>query len=140
MNGDCIFCKIAAGELPSYTLFEDGEFKIILDRYPWSRGHALVLLKRHAKNIFELTEPEASKLSAHVLRAAGAVNAALAPDGINILQNNGEAAGQSVGHFHTHIIPRYQNDEIDMLFPHSDPPREEFEAILNKIKKYQPFG
>ena len=134
MDVDCIFCKIAAGTLPSYTIYEDGEFKIILDRFPWIGGHTLIILKRHAETFFELTKQEGARLFELTSAAANALNNTLTPDGLNIIQNNGEAAGQSVAHFHMHIIPRYKNDEINILFPHNDPPVADFEKILPGIK------
>ena len=133
MDNDCVFCKIAAGGLPSYSVYEDDEFKIILDRFPWIEGHTLILIKRHAETLFDLSAGEYARLSQLTLATANAIKKSLMPDGLNVMQNNGDAAGQSVAHFHTHIIPRYKNDGVHMLFPHNDPPPEDFKRILSSI-------
>ena len=92
--GDCIFCKIANGEIPSATLYEDEEFRVILDLGPASKGHSLILPKKHAANIFELPDEYVSKVMVVAKKIAKAVKEACHCDGVNILQNNGEAAGQ----------------------------------------------
>ena len=134
MDG-CVFCLIAEGAIPSYTVYEDELFKVILDRYPWSAGHTLIIAKRHAETVYDLNGAEAAALHILIASAANAINKSLKPDGLNILQNNGVAAGQSVGHFHVHLIPRYTGDNINMTFPANDPPAEEFESLLSEIKK-----
>lgn len=109
-KSDCIFCKIASGEIPSTTLYEDKDFRVIFDISPASKGHVLILPKEHSDNVFDLPEETASKIYVLAKKVAAAVKEALGCDGVNILQNNGEAAGQSVFHLHMHIIPRYQGD------------------------------
>ena len=107
---DCIFCKIANGEIPSRTLYEDEKFRVILDLNPATKGHALILPKDHASNLYELPEESAGAIMVLAKKLAVAMNERLQCDGLNLVQNNGEAAGQTVSHFHLHMIPRYVND------------------------------
>ena len=109
MKDDCIFCKIAAGEIPAATLYEDDDFRVILDLGPASRGHALILPKEHYADISEISEETAGKVLPLAKKMCAAMKAALGCAGINLVQNNGEATGQTVRHFHMHIIPRYEN-------------------------------
>ena len=102
---DCIFCKIAGGEIPSYTVYEDNDFRAIMDIAPASKGHVIILPKVHAADVFELEEDIASKIYVVAQKIAKAVKEATGCDGVNILQNNGEAAGQTVFHLHMHVIP-----------------------------------
>ena len=111
-DNNCIFCKIANGEIPSKTLYEDERFRVILDISPASKGHAIILVKQHAANIFELSEEDAAAIYVVAKKVATAMKKVLNCDGINILQNNGEAAGQTVFHLHMHIIPRYEGDQV----------------------------
>lgn len=107
---NCIFCKIANGEIPSTTLYEDEDFRVILDLGPATRGHALLLPKEHYKNLFELDDETASKVLGIAKKVGAKMVKALHADGFNLVQNNGEPAGQTVFHFHMHLIPRYEND------------------------------
>lgn len=107
---DCIFCKIANGEIPSNTVYEDEDFRAILDMGPAAKGHTLLLPKEHADNLFELPEDLASKALVTAKAVGKKIKEKLGADGLNIVQNNGEIAGQTVMHFHIHIIPRYKND------------------------------
>ena len=108
----CIFCKIAAGEIPSSTLYEDEDFRVILDIAPAAKGHAILLPKKHMSNLLEADEETLAKALPVVKKVSAALCKALNCDGINILQNNGEAAGQTVFHLHIHMIPRYKNDTV----------------------------
>ena len=108
----CIFCKIAAGEIPSATLYEDENFRVILDIAPAAKGHAILLPKKHAANLFEADEEMLAKALPVVKKVSAALCKTLNCDGINILQNNGEAAGQTVFHLHIHMIPRYKEDTV----------------------------
>lgn len=134
MDNNCIFCKIANGEIPSTTVYEDDMFRVILDLSPATKGHALILPKQHMANIYEMDEPTAQKVFVLASHIATAMKKSLNCDGINIVQNNGEAAGQTVFHFHMHIIPRYINDgqNINWIPGTSEP--EEREKIAQKIK------
>lgn len=135
MQKDCIFCKIANGEIPSKTIYEDEEFRAILDLGPASRGHALVLPKKHFADLFEMDDATASKVFVVAKRVAARMNKALGCAGFNLLQNNGEVAGQSVFHFHMHLIPRYQGDSVGLpAWKPGAPTQEELEetaALIN---------
>lgn len=111
-DSNCIFCKIANGEIPSKTLYEDDSFRVILDISPASKGHAIILPKNHAANLYELPEEDAAKIMVVAKKVATVLKDTLQCDGLNVLQNNGEAAGQTVFHLHVHLIPRYENDNI----------------------------
>jgi len=106
---DCIFCKIAAGEIPSYTIYEDEEFRVFLDVNPATKGHALIVPKTHYANIYEIDEEVAAKAMKLAKRLAVKMTEVFKCDGFNLVQNNNEAAGQTVFHFHMHLIPRYLN-------------------------------
>ena len=108
---NCIFCKIAAGEIPSATLYEDEDFRVILDLGPASKGHSLILPKTHYANLMEIPEDLAAKAFLVAKKMATKMVPALKADGMNVVQNNGEAAGQTVFHFHMHLIPRYAGDD-----------------------------
>ena len=104
---DCIFCKIAAGEIPSETVYEDEHFRAILDLGPAAKGHTLILPKEHFEDVTVLEEPYMSKVLPLAAKIGAAMKKELGCDGFNLVQNNGEAAGQTVHHFHMHVIPRY---------------------------------
>ena len=130
---ECIFCKIANGEIPSATLYEDNDFRVILDVNPASKGHTLILPKKHADNLYELPDETASKALVLAKNMASKIEKALECDGLNLVQNNGETAGQTVFHFHMHIIPRYKNDSVKLGWKPgklSDAMREELLSIL----------
>ncbi|MBO5199374.1 MAG: HIT family protein [Lachnospiraceae bacterium] len=112
MQENCIFCKIAAGEIPSATIYEDEVCRVILDIAPAAKGHAILLPKKHFANIFEIDKETAGSILYTASRVAAAMKEALGCDGINLLQNNGPAAGQTVFHLHIHIIPRFENDGL----------------------------
>ncbi len=112
MSDQCIFCKIANGEIPSSTIYEDEDFRVILDMGPAAKGHALLLPKKHFADLFELDDETAGKALKTAKKVAEKMTEALDCDGFNLVQNNGEAAGQTVFHFHIHLIPRYQEDGI----------------------------
>ena len=109
---NCIFCKIANGQIPSATLYEDEDFRVILDLGPAAKGHALVLPKEHAANLFELPDDLGGKALAVAKKVGDRLVKGLGCDGLNVVQNNGLAAGQTVFHFHMHLIPRFTNDHV----------------------------
>ena len=131
---DCLFCKIIAGEIPSYKIYEDDNFIAILNRFPAVQGSVLLLPKAHAENIFGLCEQELKELMPLAKRIAEKMQNVLRPDGINFLQNNGKAAGQEIFHYHLHIIPRFEGDSVKMGFPSTDPPHEQFLEIQEKLQ------
>lgn len=130
---DCIFCKIANGEIPSNTVYEDDEFRVILDLGPATEGHALVLPKEHFANLCELPEDWCGRAFTLAKKVAGQITEKLGCDGFNIVQNNGEAAGQTVPHFHIHLIPRYENDGQKIGWEPQSPSAEELAAVREKI-------
>ena len=131
---NCIFCKIANGEIPAATLYEDENFRVILDLGPASKGHALILPKSHAANIYELSDEMAAKAMSLAKKMATAMTAALKCDGFNIVQNNGECAGQTVFHFHMHLIPRYEGDQVGITWKPGTLTDEVKNEILEKLK------
>ncbi|MEE3392347.1 MAG: HIT family protein [Lachnospiraceae bacterium] len=116
LNDDCIFCKITKGEIPSEKIYEDDDFLVMLDINPASKGHAVILPKTHAENIFTLPDEYLSKVLFVARKTAKALKETLGCDGVNILQNNGEAAGQTVFHYHVHIIPRWNGDNVGITW------------------------
>ena len=131
---DCIFCKIANGEIPSATLYEDEDFRVILDLGPASKGHALILPKAHAANIYEISDDMAAKAMILAKKMATKMTEALKCDGFNIVQNNGEPAGQTVFHFHMHLIPRYEGDQMGITWKPGTLTDEVKNEILEKLK------
>lgn len=130
---NCIFCKIANGEIPSRTLYEDKDFRVILDLGPATRGHALILPKEHAANLFELPEETAGKAMILAKKMAARMKEKLNCDGFNVIQNNGEVAGQTVFHFHMHLIPRYENDGQPIQMKSGEATAEELDAVKARI-------
>lgn len=130
---NCIFCKILAGEIPSTVVYEDDDFKAILDVNPAARGHVIILPKNHAANIYELPDEDASKIMVVAKKIATAIEKAYHCDGVNILQNNGEAAGQTVFHLHVHVIPRFKGDTVNIGWKQGDMP-EDLDAICKEIQ------
>ena len=132
---NCIFCKIINGDIPSRRIYEDENFVVMMDVSPASKGHSLLLPKEHYANMFEMPE----ELLAEVLKVAQKVAAkmmtALNADGINILQNNGEAAGQTVFHYHMHLIPRYNGEEPMLTWEPKAYSADEMDAIKSSILK-----
>lgn len=109
---DCIFCKIAAGEIPSVKVYEDDRVLAFMDINPLSKGHLLIIPKAHAATIYEITEDDFLAVMSATHKLAAAVKKALNPDGINLLQLNGRAANQVVPHLHMHIVPRWSGDGL----------------------------
>ena len=130
----CIFCKIIKGDIPSSTIYEDENVKVILDIAPAAKGHAILLVKQHVANIFELDAELAGKIFGVVPKVAAAIKAELGCDGMNILQNNGEDAGQTVFHLHIHFIPRWKNDAVNMEWDKLSYADGEAAALAEAIK------
>lgn len=130
---NCIFCKIANGEIPSKVLYEDNEFKVILDLGPATKGHALILPKSHYRNLYEIPDEVAGRVMLLAKKMAVHMTEKLDCDGFNLVQNNGEAAGQTVFHFHMHLIPRYVEDGQTLGWRALDPAQEELEEIRKII-------
>ncbi len=127
---DCIFCKIANGEIPSATLYEDDDFRVILDLGPASKGHSLILPKAHAANIFEMPRDLLGKAMALAGDIGEKLVKGLPCDGLNVVQNNGESAGQTVFHFHIHLIPRMKDDHAGVSWKPGTLTEEDKQAVL----------
>ena len=135
-DSNCIFCKISGGEIPSKTIYEDEEFRVILDISPASKGHALIIHKEHYANLYEMPEDAAGRVMILAKKLAGHMTERLKCDGFNIVQNNGETAGQTVSHFHMHLIPRYAGDgnQDKLCWNHLELSQEELDEIWQKLK------
>lgn len=129
----CIFCKIANGEIPSKTLYEDQDVRVIFDISPASKGHAIIIPKQHAANLFECPDELAGKLLVVAKKVGAVLKEELSCDGVNILQNNGEAAGQTVFHLHVHIIPRYKEDTVTITWEHQEPDEALLTSLAEKV-------
>lgn len=130
---NCIFCKIANGEVPSKTLYEDDSFRVILDLGPATKGHALIIPKEHYANLYELPEETAGETMKLAKKMVMKMTERLGCEGFNLVQNNGDMAGQTVFHFHMHMIPRYQADGQKIGWKPQDATQEELEEIKNII-------
>ncbi len=133
INTNCIFCKIAEGEIPSKTIYEDEKFRVILDLGPATKGHALILPKQHYANIFEIPEKEVGEAFILAKKIAVIIKEKLNCDGFNIIQNNEKTAGQTVFHFHIHLIPRYFDDGQKINWQSQDVMQEELEEVKAQI-------
>ena len=130
---DCIFCKIANGEIPSATIYEDDEFRVILDIFPASKGHALIIPKTHSRDLYEIPEEQIQKVAVLAKRIGTKMKEVLNCDGLNIVQNNDLAAGQTVFHFHAHLIPRYEGDEVKLEWPNKELAQEDREYLMKVL-------
>lgn len=134
-DNNCIFCKIAAGEIPSKTIYEDDRFRVIMDLGAASEGHALILPKDHYANLMELDEETASSVLPLAGKISRAMMKSLDCDGLNLVQNNGEEAGQTVMHFHLHMIPRYKGGNEVIEWKPGSTSAEELEETAAKIRE-----
>lgn len=132
---DCIFCKLANGEIPTNALYEDDIVKVIFDANPAAKGHVLILPKEHFDNIYELDDDTAAHVFKVATKISKAYKKALDFDGLNIVQNNGEVAGQTVFHFHMHLIPRYKGDQVGITWHPGELSDADKEEILLKVKE-----
>ncbi len=133
-NPDCIFCKIVAGEIPAFKVFENDQTIAFMDINPASEGHCLVIPKNHTENIFTTPEDTLANMMSTTRRVATAVETALSPDGINVLQANGPGAAQSVFHLHFHVLPRKMGDEMALNWGLHPGDMDEILAVADKIK------
>ena len=132
MKNNCVFCAIAANEIPSFKVYEDDLVLAYLDINPFSKGHTLVIPKEHSSGLLDTADETLAALVARVKKVASHLKTALPCDGFNILQNNGEAAGQTVMHIHFHIVPRYGKEEISFVSQKGD--MDELKALADKIR------
>ncbi len=130
---DCIFCKLANGDIPTNTIYEDEDFRVFLDAAPATRGHCLIVPKEHFDNLEELDDNVAAKVLPLAKKMMKLLKDKLSWDGFNVVQNNGEVAGQTVFHFHTHLIPRYKTDGQNLNWKPQKPAEGEIEGILKEI-------
>ncbi len=128
---NCIFCKIANGEIPSATLYEDDEFRVILDLNPAAKGHSLVLPKEHYANLFEIPVDVLGRAAAVAKKVSQKLFSGLHATGLNLVQNNGASAGQTVFHFHLHMIPRYDGDSVRVGWKPGSLTEKDTEEILS---------
>lgn len=135
IKDDCIFCKLANGIFPTSAVYEDDTFKAILDIAPAAKGHVLILPKNHCDDLLSITPEAAAKALEVASRIANAQKKALGCDGINLLQNTGAAAGQSVFHLHIHLIPRYENDGVNIPWKTLSYAEGEAEEYAKKIRE-----
>lgn len=119
---NCIFCKIINGEIPSFTVYEDNDFKAILDLSPATKGHTLIIPKEHSITLLDLSDEKSEKLISVTKKIVSALKSVLGFSNYNLIQNNGRVAGQTVEHFHLHIIPRYSVEELTLWVPHENDP------------------
>ena len=133
-DSNCIFCKIANGEIPSRTIEENDMFRVVLDVGPATRGHALILPTEHYRNLYDLPEEMAAEAVKMAKKVALKMKEKLNCDGVNIVQNNEESAGQTVFHFHMHVIPRYKDDGQVIGWKPGQPTAEELDTIAEKLK------
>ncbi len=129
----CIFCKIANGEIPSETLYEEEGYRVILDLGPATRGHALILPKDHYASLYELPDEKCGEVLRLAKKMAVRMTDRLGCSGFNLVQNNGESAGQTVRHFHMHLIPRYDGDGQEIGWKPGKPEQEELKEIRKTI-------
>lgn len=133
-NPDCIFCKIVAGDIPCLKLYEDDATIAFMDINPANEGHALAVIKAHHENVYEIPDELVAACARTAKKVATAVRDALAPDGINLAQANGPGAAQSVPHFHMHILPRREGDELKLNWGHRPGDMEAVKAAFEKIR------
>jgi len=131
---DCVFCKIVAGQIPSTKVHEDGLTLAFMDIGEVNPGHVLVAVKPHVENIYDLNDTLAAAVFRTAARVARALQKAYTPEGVTLYQANGSAAGQTVFHFHLHLVPRYAQDGMRLTWPAKNPPREQLEANAAKLR------
>jgi histidine triad (HIT) family protein len=133
-DADCLFCKIIAGEIPCFKLFEDDETLSFMDINPANEGHALVIPKEHAKDVYAVSDAAITATVKTAKKIAAAVDKTLNPDGLNLLQCNGPAAAQSVFHFHMHVLPRQDGDELKLNWGPKPGDMDAIGALAERIR------
>lgn len=134
VDDNCIFCKIARGEIKTNTIYEDDDFRVILDAAPATKGHSLIIPKHHYKDIYEIDEDTLSLAIRLAKRLTAKMTDKLGCDGFNILQNNREVAGQTVFHYHMHLIPRYKDGASILTWDHVNLSDTEMSDICNQLQ------
>ena len=131
---DCVFCKIVAGQIPSTRVHEDEHTLAFMDLGQVNPGHVLVAVKKHAENLYALDDAQAAAVARACTRVARAIREAFKPEGLSVYQANGKAAGQTVFHYHVHLLPRHAGDGMELTWPVKNPPREKLEEYAAKIR------
>ncbi len=131
---DCVFCRIVAGQIPSTRVYEDTLVLAFMDIGQVNPGHVLVAAKKHAANLFELDDTQAAAVAQASAKIARALKAVFNPEGLSVYQANGKAAGQTVFHYHVHLVPRHAGDGMELTWPVKNPPREKLEENAAKIR------
>lgn len=131
---DCVFCKLVAGTVPSTRVYEDEHTLAFMDIGQVNPGHVLVAVKRHAANLYELDEAQVAAVARTARRVALAIREAFDPEGLSVYQANGRAAGQTVFHYHVHLLPRHAGDGMELVWPAKNPPRETLEQYAARIR------
>jgi histidine triad (HIT) family protein len=134
MKADCIFCKLVSKQIPASIVYEDEATLAFMDLGQVNPGHVLVACKAHADNVYALDDAQAAAVFRTAARVARAIRAAFDPPGLSIYQANGTPAGQTVFHFHLHVLPRHDGDGMQLVWPVKNPPREQLEAYCAKIR------
>jgi histidine triad (HIT) family protein len=132
----CPFCKMARHELPAVVIQEDNDILVIMDLYPATLGHILVLPKQHIENIYQMSPELGAHIMAAAITVAQAIKQKLSPDGLNLIQSNETVAGQTISHFHLHVVPRYSGDSVLLKFGHGSAPAkvDELERVAFLVK------
>ena len=131
---DCVFCKIVARQIPASVVYEDQHTLAFMDLGQVNPGHVLVTIKSHAENLYGLDDTHAAAVMRSAARIARAIRDAFKPAGLSVYQANGKAAGQTVFHYHVHLVPRHDNDGMALSWPVKNPPREKLEEYAGKLK------
>ena len=131
---ECVFCRIVARQIPATLVHEDEHTLAFMDLGQINPGHVLVAVKAHAENLYGLSDTQASAVLQSAARVARAIRDAFAPHGLSVYQANGKAAGQTVLHYHVHLVPRYEGDGMALTWPVKNPPREKLEDYAAKIR------
>jgi histidine triad (HIT) family protein len=135
---DCVFCRIVARQIPATVVHEDDQTLAFMDLGQVNPGHVLVAVKKHAENLYALDDAQAGAVLRAAARVARAIRDAFQPEGLSVYQANGSAAGQTVLHYHVHLVPRHAGDGMALSWPVKNPPREKLEAYAAKIRQSLP--
>jgi len=135
---NCVFCRIVAREIPATVVHEDEHTLAFMDLGQVNPGHVLVAVRAHAENLYGLNDAQAGAVLRAAARVARAIRDAFGPEGLSVYQANGKAAGQTVFHYHVHLVPRYEGDGMALTWPVTNPPREKLEEAAAKIRASMP--
>ncbi|MBR0516324.1 MAG: HIT family protein [Eubacterium sp.] len=133
IKDDCIFCKLANGVFPTNTVYEDDDFRVILDASPAAKGHSLIIPKQHSDNLYSTDDETLAKILPLAKKIAASMKKTFNCDGVNIIQNNEPAAGQTVFHLHVHAIPRFNDDNVGIGWPQNETDADEQVSIAKAL-------